>query len=579
MKLSFAKKLTASYLFVVAVTLLFTGVFLSHSLQKTYLAHLEHSLATEAKLIAPNIPAKGSDLQTWIQLQGRQAGCRVTVIGPEGTVKADSERTEEEVRRMDNHASRPEVRAALASGMGESMRHSATLDEDMMYLALPLTRRPLPGEREGVRGVIRLALPLTEVRERMATFQKDLLKAGAAAVLVAFLVAWITMRKISRPLRDLLRSMGVQTHDELGHLARTCSDMAARIEEKVRDLSRERTQLGAILSTLIESIVAIDYQGKLLFLNPAAKKLFGVTSSDVKGRPFLEVLRQSPLNAVLTQTLTDHHAVKKEITLHSPEEHIVSIHALPVDYGEGQTGVLAALHDITELRKLENIRREFVANVSHELKTPLTSIKGYIETLLDGAINDTKHNKAFLETIQEHTNNLSRLIDDVLDLSAIEAERVTYRFEPVGVKDVIDRIVKALEPMAKGKKVVIEAELPNGLPKVRADREKLAQVVMNLIDNAIKFNKAGGQVRVTAEPNGKDLRVRVEDTGRGIAAEDLPRVFERFYRGNKDRSHEVPGTGLGLAIVKHLIEAHQGTVQAKSVLGKGSVFQITLPLV
>ncbi len=569
MKLSFAKKLTASYLFVVAVTLLFTGVFLSHRLQRTFLSHLEQSLATEAKLIAQVIPSKKSELQGWIQTEGNQIACRITVIGPDGTVRADSERTAEEVRRMDNHAGRPEVRAALASGVGESMRHSATLDEDMMYVALPLSLG---------QGVIRLALPLTDVHQRIATFQKDLLKAGAAAVLVAFFVAWITMRKISRPLRDLLASTGAQPQDELGHLARTYSEMAARIEEKVRDLSRERTQLGAILSTLVESIVAIDHQGKLLFLNPAARKLFGVPAGEIKGRPFLEVLRQSPLNAVLTQTLADHHAVKKEITLHAPEEHIVSIHALPVDYGEGQTGVLAALHDIAELRKLENLRREFVANVSHELKTPLTSIKGYVETLLEGAINDPKHNKAFLETIREHTNNLSRLIDDVLDLSAIEAERVMYRFEPIGVKEVVDRIVKAMEPMAKGKKVTIVTELPNGLPKVRADREKLAQVVMNLIDNAIKFNKAGGRVKISAETNGKELRLQVEDTGRGIPAEDLPRVFERFYRGDKSHSRQVPGTGLGLAIVKHLVEAHQGTVIAQSTPGQGSTFQFTLPL-
>jgi two-component system phosphate regulon sensor histidine kinase PhoR len=239
--------------------------------------------------------------------------------------------------------------------------------------------------------------------------------------------------------------------------------------------------------------------------------------------------------------------------------------------------VLAALHDITELRKLENVRKEFVANVSHELKTPLTSIKGYAETLLEGALEDPKHNRAFLETIHEHANSLSRLIDDVLDLSTIEAQRVEYRFEPVDFRELTERIVKALEPMAKTKKVSLEIDLPQDLPKVRADREKLAQIVMNLIDNAIKFNKVDGVVRVTGVRNNQEAHFAVSDTGRGISQEDLPRVFERFYRGNKDRSHEIPGTGLGLAIVKHLIEAHQGTVTAESKTGEGSVFRFTLP--
>jgi len=569
MKLSFAKKLTASYLFVVAVTLLFTGVFLSHRLKRSFLFHLEESLSAQTKLIAENVPADPKSLQGWAIAEGQKVGGRITVIDPSGVVLADSERTAEEVHRMDNHSTRPEVQEALVQGSGESMRHSATLNEDMLYFALPLNLK---------RGVIRFALPVTEVHQRVTAFQKDLLKVGAAAFLVAIGVAWMTMRKISEPLRDLLSSMGMETQDELGDLARTYSTMAARIEEKVRDLSRERTQLGAILSTLIESIVAIDHQGKLLFLNPAAKKLFGIQTEDLRGRPYLEVLRHSPLNEVLSETLSQRHTVQKEITLHAPEERVISVHALPVDYGQGQTGVLAALHDITELRKLETIRRDFAANVSHELKTPLTSIKGYVETLLDGAVEDTEHSRSFLTTIQEHTNNLSRLIDDILDLSAIESDRVVFRFESIIVKEVADKIMKALEPMAKAKKVSIKLNLPESLPKVLADREKLAQIIMNLIDNAIKFNKAGGRVTLSASPQENMLLIKVEDTGRGIPAEDLPRVFERFYRGDKSHSREVPGTGLGLAIVKHLVEAHQGTIEVRSVPEQGSSFQFTLRL-
>ena len=587
MKPSFGKRLTASYLFVVAVTLLFTGAFLTPRLRRVFLAQIEQSLAAQGTLIAQDLESRlaGATLKNNLEAQalqyGRQMGYRVTIIRADGLVVGDSERTPAELLRMDNHLSRPEVQAALQSGIGQSIRRSATLDENMLYIAVPV--------RNGA-GVLRVALPLVEVHRRLMEFQKDLLKAGAAALTVALGVALISVRRISQPLRELIALTGrigsgqrntaasLDSRDEFGRLARAFGEMADRVEEKVAELSRERSQLAAILSSLIEGVVALDDQGHLLFLNPAAERFFGVSSSEIKGRTFLEGLRQSPLNDVLGHALQQKHPITQEISVHSPTERTLSVHAMPVNYGGSQTGVLAALHDITELRKLENVRREFVANVSHELKTPLTSIKGYVETLLEGAIDDPKHNRAFLQTIHEHTNNLSQLIDDVLNLSTIEAQRVSYRFEPVAVKEVVERIVNALEPMAKTKKVSISAVWPEDLPRVRADREKLAQIVMNLIDNAIKFNKVGGQVRIIAESNGKELRLRVEDTGRGISPEDLPRIFERFFRGNKDRSHEIPGTGLGLAIVKHLTEAHQGTVTAQSVPGQGSTFLVTLPL-
>ena len=233
------------------------------------------------------------------------------------------------------------------------------------------------------------------------------------------------------------------------------AEMEQRLEARLSDLAREKAFLSGILSALEESVVAVDETGRIVFINPAAEKLFGVQALDVKDRMILEGLRHSPLNDVLVQTLTTQLSVTQEIAVHSPDEHILSARTVPVNYGQGQTGALAALHDITELRKLENVRREFVANVSHELKTPLTSIKGYVETLLDGAIDDPKNNRDFLQTIQDHANNLSRLIDDVLDLSTIEAQRVPYRFEPVALQDVVERIVKALDPMAKTKKVSI----------------------------------------------------------------------------------------------------------------------------
>jgi two-component system phosphate regulon sensor histidine kinase PhoR len=484
---------------------------------------------------------------------------------------------------MDNHRHRPEVEQAMLTGIGHAIRFSRTLQLDMLYVALAVGSHPLGG-------YVRVALPLTEVHRRIATLEHDLLKGGLAALLVAFAVAWLAVRKINKPLQSLTltaRAIGegryqpsvlVRSRDEFGELARTFDDMAGRITDKVRELSRERTQLAAILSALIEGVVAIDAQGCVLFLNPTAEHLFDVKAGQIKGRPWREVLRQSPFSAVLKQALEERKSITQEVSIFSPEEHVISVQALPVAYDQGETGVLAALHDVTELRRLTRVRQEFVANVSHELKTPLTAIQGYVETLQAGALSDPAHNKEFIQIIKEHAEHLSSLIDDVLDLSAIEAKRVEYRFEPVSLGEITQRILKGLAPMAKTKGVHIDTQLSESLPKVRADREKLAQILMNLIDNAIKFNNKGGSVRIQATAGGGKMTFSVQDTGRGISPEDLPRIFERFYRSDKARSHEITGTGLGLAIVKHLVEAHQGTVQVESQLGHGSTFTVTLPL-
>ncbi len=365
--------------------------------------------------------------------------------------------------------------------------------------------------------------------------------------------------------------------EEMLRWSRALQEMSGRVDEKVEEIKRERSQLSAILSALVESVVAVDHEGRVLLINPAAEKLFDVESSAVKGRPSLEVLRQSALHEVIQQTLQKRQPVSQEISIHAPQERTLVAQALPVSYGENQTGVLAAFHDITELRKLERLRQEFIANVSHELKTPLTAIKGYVETLLNGALDDKAASRDFLKIIEDHSQHLSLLIDDVLDLSAIEAKRMEYRMEPVSLPDVAARLIKGLAPQAKAKNVKISNLLEDSLPRVRADKDKLAQILMNLIDNAIKFNRDSGEVELRAKPGDKFITMTIKDTGKGISEEDLPRIFERFYRADKAHSHDVAGTGLGLAIVKHLLEAHQGTISVESTPGKGSTFTVTLP--
>jgi two-component system, OmpR family, phosphate regulon sensor histidine kinase PhoR len=414
------------------------------------------------------------------------------------------------------------------------------------------------------------------------SFSKRLAASYVIVALGSFLLTAFFNASLWGVLVVVLLALSVSTFlsSQIRHSwMRLAGDMEGRVNEKVRELSLERTQLAAMLSALVEGVVALDHEGRVLFLNPSAEKLFAVKSGHVQKRPVLEVLRHNALNGVVQQTLQELQPVAQEITIHSPQERTLVAQAVPVSYGEGRTGVLVALHDITELRKLEGVRQEFVANVSHELKTPLTAIKGYVETLLDGAIDDKKNNREFLKIIEEHARHLSLLIDDVLDLSAIEAKRMEFRFEQVSLSEVTARLIKGLAPMAKAKNVKIANKLTEKLPKVRADKDKLAQILMNLIDNAIKFNKPDGQVDITAEVEDDFILISVQDTGSGIATQDLARVFERFYRADKAHSKDIAGTGLGLAIVKHLVEAHQGSVTAESRLGEGSTFRFTLPRV
>lgn len=579
-----------NYLFVVAITLVLTGAYLSRRLQTNYLSQLEQSLSAQAQLMQKVVtPLLGQptreSLHDAAHRVGNDIGLRVTVIRADGQVYGDSERTIEGLLQMDNHRSRPEIVSALAAGKGESTRYSRTLNAEMLYLAFPILAPGAPSPW----GVLRVAMPLTEVDRRVRAFHFDLLLAGAAAMAVALIVAFIVLQRTRRPLLELTQAarqidgeilIGADlrnSQDEFGELARAFHEMSRRIQEKVEELSRERTQLSAILSSLVEGVIAVDHEGQILLLNAAAEKLFGVSSKDTRGRPALEVLRHQALYTVMQETLQQGRSVSHEVTIHSPQERTLKVQSVPMSYGEGHTGVLAAFYDITELRRLETLRQEFVANVSHELKTPLTAIKGYVDTLLEGAIEDPQHNREFLKIIEEHTRHLTLLIDDVLDLSAIEAKRVQLHMESVSLSDLVSRLIKGLAPMAKAKQVTIENSLSEALPKVLADRDKLAQILMNLLDNAIKFNRNQGTVTIKAAAETSQLILTIRDTGIGIAPADLPRIFERFYRADKAHSHDIAGTGLGLAIVKHLLDAHQGTISVTSVPGEGSTFVITLP--
>lgn len=390
------------------------------------------------------------------------------------------------------------------------------------------------------------------------------------------------IRALLPAVRDLVHgtpapTIEIEVPGELGALSQALGELGQRILRQLAKLQEDTAHFDGILSNMAEGVIALDKHGRVTTVNPTAQRLFGVEPSWSKGRPLLEIIRNGELNRLAHAVLTSGGSHQQEISCFSPEERVFQVHAGPLLIDGMVQGALLVLHDITDLKRLERMRRDFVANVSHELRTPLAAIEGFTETLLEGALDDPSHRREFVQTVQVHAGHLRRLIDDLLDLSAIESgQRLPVR-QRTDLSKVIQEVVKTLQPAAAARSVTIHTIVPSDC-MLESDPQQLRQVFVNLIDNAVKFNREGGTIEVSATCRGDSLSVDVKDTGLGILEQDLPRVFERFYRVDKARSRDLGGTGLGLAIVKHTVEALGGSVSLTSIQGQGSTFSVTLPL-
>jgi two-component system, OmpR family, phosphate regulon sensor histidine kinase PhoR len=582
-----AARLTMLLGIVAGLGVLVMGIYVSRALEAQAVSRLQATLVTQAALLqdvfAPLLDGSsgGASLQARAQRSARRLGARVTVIAADGQVLAESDR--ESTRDIENHAGRPEVQQALAGGVGSDVRRSSTLGRDLLYVAVPL-------QREGQqRAVLRLALPIQDVAEARALVRRTLAGGALLAVGVAMVIGRFVSRRITRPLRgmegaarrmaegDLVQTVPVVGTDEIAALGVALNRTAVALREKIERLGDEQNKVRTILDGMIEGVVALDDRGRLLLLNPAARAMFGVENGLPEGRSFLEVIRQKDLLDLVQEVRVSGAPARHELELGPPVNRVVAARGAPLGLGPGAPGVLLVLNDVTELRRLERVRSEFVANVSHELRTPLTCIKGYLETLLDGALDDRAHARRFLEVAGTHAERLDRLIDDLLELSNIESGRVTLVPMRLDLGDVVAGVEAMFERQTAQSRLTLERAVPPGLA-VRADRDRLVQILVNLVDNAVKFTPEGGQVRIEAAPVAAGrVEVRVRDTGIGIPSTDLPRITERFYRVDKTRSREVGGTGLGLAIVKHLVQAHGGELRIESALGHGTTVSFTLP--
>ena len=506
---------------------------------------------------------------------------RVTVIGADGVVIGDSHHAS---REMDNHAARPEVQRAHDDGFGSAIRHSDTIGEAMLYVAVPV-------ELSAGEGTIRVARSLRDVNEAVAGLRVALVVAGLIGFVGAVLVSLVASHYLSRTLRALVedaqrlaespgtgKKLRIASSDELGGLAGSINRLAGDLERNLETLSRERARFKSILEGLGDAVIAVGDDRRVTMVNRVAVELLGVKRAQV-GRELVEAVRSPALHELFQATFRGEPGAA-EFDLAGPPRRIVAARAALLP-GEG--GVVVALRDITDLRRLENVRRDFVANVSHELRTPVGIIRANAETLLDGALEQPEMARRFLEALVRAADRLANLVNDLLEISRIESGR--YHLDPdyVRLLPIVKKIVESLEPLAREKEITLEVTVDDDLV-VWGDASALDHILLNLIDNAVKYTQKGGQVRILAqfldavEDAPDRVRVEVRDNGPGIEAVHRPRVFERFYRVDPGRSRSVGGTGLGLAIVKHLVDAQRGRVGVDPVLPRGSCFWIELPV-
>jgi two-component system phosphate regulon sensor histidine kinase PhoR len=587
-----AFKLTLTLVGFVGVSMVAAGFFLNHALEEFAVESLEQRLASVAGVVEEE--ARGllrgggppAAVQAFVSRVARPTGARVTLIAADGRVVGESDRRSEDLPRLDNHRGRPEVRTALEGRLGRDLRRSATVDAPLLYVAWPVR------DAGRVIGVLRLALPLSAVTASYASLHQVMLAGGGVALLVALGIGIFVAGRVTRPVVDmqsiarqmsegnfLVRAPSRST-DEIGTLGRSLNVLAARLREKVQDLDQERAKVTAILDGMVEGVVAVDGHEHVLVMNERARAIFGLGAMRGERKPFLEVIRNVELHELFRDSRAGSPGcvLRREVRLAAPAGRVLEVQALPLALGGDEWGLVMVLHDVTELRRLEDVRTEFVANVSHELRTPLTAIHGYLETLLEGALEEPEHARKFLEIVFRHTERLGRLISDLAELSNIELGRITLALAPTPLGEVVDSVVAIIGPRAARGGVRLASAVPPGLVAVTADHDRLVQILINLVDNAVKYTPRGGDVRIGAEPIAGDrVEVTVTDTGIGIPRSDLPRITERFYRVDKARSRELGGTGLGLAIVRHLVLAHGGELAIESEVEQGTTVRFTLP--
>jgi len=556
------------------------------TLERDQVTTLVTRLEGDAHVAAAVLPwTRGTALdRACAELAGR-LDARITVVAPDGVVLGESSQPSE---KLVNHADRPEIQAALRDGQGHSVRRSETIGRRLLYAAWLQ-------ERGDERRVVRIAVPISSITEHLLGLRGPVFTGLAVAAGLGFLVAWLLSGAMLRRIQRLVRfaaalahgtpppPLGPERNDELGLLEARLAEMARDVNATLVSVRVERERLEAILRGMVEGVLVTDLDGRLVLLNTRARELLDLPRDlDPAGHPLVELVRDPGLAELPRELAAGVSVVSRDVSLGGGSGPVVQVNGARLTGQDGKPfGLVLVLHDVTELRRLETVRRDFVANVSHELRTPLTAIKGYAETLLGAAGDDRATALRFLEVVDRHSERLGRLIDDLLTLSDLEFGRTPFRRRPIPVGPAIDDVLQILAERAAQHGVTMTSDVAPDLPLAFADGDQLRQVLINLVDNAIKYSTEGGRVVVSARSGdlggAPSVVLAVADTGIGIPSQDLPRLTERFFRVDKARSRELGGTGLGLAIVKHIVQAHGGRLIIESTLGQGTTVQIVLP--
>jgi len=572
-------KILATYLILVILVIAVMEFFLTPRVRDTITRGVMDRMTGHARIMAlmsmDELLAKVGELAAG-------AGARITLINPAGKVLADSS---EHDQKMDNHLNRSEVQEARIKGLGTAIRYSRTLQQNMFYVAVAVR------EKDRLQGYVRLARSLAEVSLSIEYLYRAIYLTLFIIAIPSLLLAFVFSRNIVSPIRRLTEltqriragetppPMLADSDDEIGRLIQDVNFLLEQQQEKIRYATAEKSKLEAAFDGMVEGVLTLDGDNRIDQFNRGLRKMIGKKRAEILGKTPLEVFRSADLQAALIRFRETGDAIQQEITLGADRPLILNANISAIKGYPGNEGkIMMVFHDVTRLKQLERMRMDFIANVTHEIRTPLTAIIGYIETLQQGTVHDREQTDRFLRTAYDNARRLNRLVDDLLTLSNIETGEAKMQFREVNIAEVIGEVGKTLASQAAARQIALEEDIPAPLPPFYADRDRVFQILLNILDNAIKFTPPGGTVRITATgDDGGFLVVRISDTGIGIPKQDLPRLGERFYRVEKNRSRESGGTGLGLSIVKHLMAAHGGRLEIASAPGEGTTVSLFFP--
>jgi two-component system phosphate regulon sensor histidine kinase PhoR len=581
-------KLFPSYLLITVVSLMAVSWYALSFTRQFFLDRTQVDLEMSGRLLERQMlpllsPLNEQAIDDLCKEAAAKTITRVTVILPDGRVVGDSE---ESPANMDNHGNREEIQAAYNGNVGVSIRHSDTISTNMMYVAFPLY------VGNDLAGVLRTSLAVTAIDERIGAIRWRIAAGALFVALLASGVSWFVSRRITQPLEemrnsarrfadgDLFHRLALSDIREFSGLAETMNHMAEQLQQRMDEINNQRSKTEAVLSSMREGVIATDMDQRVISINQTAARMFGISMDTVFGRSVLEVIRNHEFQEFMNRSLDTGESVEADILYHNDGERIFNVQCTPlVDALQARMGGLVVISDVTQLRRLENMRRDFAASVSHEIKTPLTAIKGFVETLVTGKPEDREETRRFLSIIEKHVNRLTAIIDDLMQLSRIERDLEVQQIgmEICRIDDVLNTAVNLCAEAIREKEIDVQLSCEAGL-NGHFDATLLEQAAVNLLDNAIKYSPEKSALQIEALRVDGEIQIRFKDQGMGIAKKHLPRLFERFYRVDKARSRKLGGTGLGLAIVKHIAQAHGGNITVESELEKGSTFCLHLPI-